>query len=66
MVTLANRGKHRSRGIRHLLIAAIAEHHGAAIIDYSRAFGHIAAVTGQSGGSCLGTPGHSETRTLRS
>lgn len=48
MVELARRGKHRSCGIRDLLIAAIAELHGAEIIHYDRDFDHISEVTGQT------------------
>jgi predicted nucleic acid-binding protein len=47
MVALANRAKHRSCGIRDLLIAAIAEEHEVAIIHYDRDFDHIAEITGQ-------------------
>ncbi len=47
MVALANRAKHRSCGIRDLLIAAIAEEHEAAIVHYDRDFDHIAEITGQ-------------------
>lgn len=48
MVALANRAKHRSCGIRDLLIAAIAEEHEVAIIHYDRDFDHIAEITGQA------------------
>ncbi len=47
MVALASRAKHRSCGVRDLLIAAIAEEHKAAIVHYDRDFDHIAAITGQ-------------------
>jgi predicted nucleic acid-binding protein len=48
MVELAKRGKHRSCGIRDLLIAAIAELHGAEIVQYDRDFDLISEVTGQT------------------
>ena len=48
MVELAKRGKHRSCGIRDLLIAVIVELHGAEIIHYDRDFDHISEVTGQT------------------
>jgi len=46
-VRLAARGQHRAAGVIDLLTAAIAEHHGAAVMHYDADFEHIAAVTGQ-------------------
>jgi predicted nucleic acid-binding protein len=46
-VRMAARGHHRAAGVFDLLTAAVAEHHGAAILHYDADFEHIAAVTGQ-------------------
>lgn len=45
---LASDGLHRTVKIPDLIIAAIAEHHGVAVIHYDHDFDRIAAVTGQS------------------
>lgn len=44
---MAARGHHRAAGVIDLLTAAVAEHHGAAILHYDADFEHIAAATGQ-------------------
>jgi len=44
---LADRGQHRSARLADLLIAAIAEAHGATVLHYDADFDQIAAVTGQ-------------------
>jgi predicted nucleic acid-binding protein len=44
---MAARGHHRAAGVFDLLTAAVAEHHGAAILHYDADFEHIAGVTGQ-------------------
>ncbi len=46
-IRMAARGHHRAAGVFGLLTAAVAEHHGAAILHYDADFEHIAAVTGQ-------------------
>lgn len=46
-IRMAARGHHRAAGVIDLLTAAVAEHHGAAILHYDAEFEHIAAVTGQ-------------------
>lgn len=46
-IRMAARGHHRAAGVIDLLTAAVAEHHGAAILHYDADFEHIAAVTGQ-------------------
>jgi len=46
-VRMAARGHHRAAGVIDLLTAAVAEHHGAAILHYDADFEHIAATTGQ-------------------
>jgi predicted nucleic acid-binding protein len=46
-VRMAARGHHRAAGVIDLLTAAVAEHHGAAILHYDADFEHIAAATGQ-------------------
>jgi predicted nucleic acid-binding protein len=46
-IRMAARGHHRAAGVFDLLTAAVAEHHGAAILHYDADFEHIAAVTGQ-------------------
>jgi predicted nucleic acid-binding protein len=46
-VRMAARGHHRAAGVVDLLTAAVAEHHGAAILHYDADFEHIAATTGQ-------------------
>lgn len=45
---LASDGLHRTVKIPDLIIAAVAEHHGVAVIHYDHDFDRIAAVTGQS------------------
>jgi predicted nucleic acid-binding protein len=47
-VRMAARGHHRAAGVFDLLTAAVAEHHGAAILHYDADFEHIAAVTSQA------------------
>lgn len=47
MELLARRGQHRGAGIPDLLIAAIAERTGLALLHYDRDFDLIGAVTGQ-------------------
>lgn len=44
---LAADGLHRTVKIPDLIIAAVAEHHGVAVIHYDRDFDRITAVTGQ-------------------
>lgn len=44
---LVRRGQHRGPGVPDLLIAAIAEVHGAIVVHYDRDFDSIATVTGQ-------------------
>ena len=44
---LAADGLHRTVKIPDLIIAAVAEHHGMAVIHYDHDFDRIAAVTGQ-------------------
>jgi len=44
---LADKGLHRSVKVPDLIIAAVAERHGVAVIHYDHDFDHIAAVTGQ-------------------
>jgi predicted nucleic acid-binding protein len=46
-VRMAARGHHRAAGVIDLTTAAVAEHHGAAVLHYDADFEHIAAVTGQ-------------------
>jgi predicted nucleic acid-binding protein len=46
-IRMAARGHHRGAGVIDLLTAAVAEHHGAAILHYDADFERIAAVTGQ-------------------
>ena len=46
-IRMAARGYHRAAGVFDLLTAAVAEHHGAAVLHYDADFEHIAAVTGQ-------------------
>ncbi len=46
-VRMAARGHHRAAGVIDLLTAAVAEHHGAAILHYDADFEHISATTGQ-------------------
>jgi predicted nucleic acid-binding protein len=46
-VRMAARGHHRAAGVIDLLTAAVAEHHGAAVLHYDADFEHIAATTGQ-------------------
>jgi predicted nucleic acid-binding protein len=46
-VRMAALGHHRAAGVIDLLTAAVAEHHGAAVLHYDADFEHIAAVTGQ-------------------
>ena len=46
-VRMAARGHHRAAGVIDLITAAVAEHHGAAVLHYDADFEHIAAVTGQ-------------------
>jgi predicted nucleic acid-binding protein len=46
-VRMAAHGHHRAAGVIDLLTAAVAEHHGAAILHYDADFEHIAATTGQ-------------------
>src|ERR1035441_6700838 len=46
-IRMAARGHHRAAGVIDLITAAVAEHHGAAILHYDADFEHIAAVTGQ-------------------
>lgn len=46
-IRMAARGHHRAAGVIDLLTAAVAEHHGAAVLHYDADFGHIAASTGQ-------------------
>jgi predicted nucleic acid-binding protein len=47
-VLMAARGHHRAAGVVDLVTAAVAEHHGAAVLHYDADFEHIAACTGQS------------------
>lgn len=47
MVLLAENGRHRSVGIADLLIAAVAERHGLALVHYDSDFDQVAEVTGQ-------------------
>lgn len=47
MALLAERSRHRSAKIPDLLIAAVAERSGLAVLHYDRDFDLIAAVTGQ-------------------
>jgi len=47
-VRMAARGHHRAAGVIDLLTAAVAEHHGAAILHYDADFEHVAAATGQA------------------
>jgi predicted nucleic acid-binding protein len=47
-IRMAARGHHRAAGVFDLLTAAVAEHHGAAILHYDADFEHIAAVTSQA------------------
>jgi predicted nucleic acid-binding protein len=47
-IRMAARGHHRAAGVFDLLTAAVAEHHGAAILHYDDDFEHIAAVTSQA------------------
>jgi predicted nucleic acid-binding protein len=44
---LTDQGRHRSVKVPDLIIAAVAEHHGASVMHYDRDFDHIAAITGQ-------------------
>ncbi|MFY9808051.1 MAG: PIN domain-containing protein [Pseudonocardiaceae bacterium] len=44
---LAERGQHRAVAIPDLIIAAVAERHDIAVLDYDRDFDVIAEVTGQ-------------------
>lgn len=44
---LADKGLHRLVKVPDLIIAAVAERHGVAVIHYDHDFDHIAAVTGQ-------------------
>lgn len=44
---LVRRGQHRGPGVADLVIAAVAELHGAIVVHYDRDFDTIAAVTGQ-------------------
>ena len=46
-VRMAARGHHRAAGVINLLTAAVAEHHGVAVLHYDADFEHIAATTGQ-------------------
>jgi predicted nucleic acid-binding protein len=46
-IRMAARGHHRAAGVIDLITAAVAEHHGAAVLHYDADFEHIAAVTGQ-------------------
>jgi len=46
-VLMATRSQHRAAGVMDLIIAAAAEHYGAAVLHYDADFDHIAAVTGQ-------------------
>ena len=46
-VRMAARGHHRAAGVINLLTAAVAEHHGVAVLHYHADFEHIAATTGQ-------------------
>lgn len=47
MARLAATGHHRAAGLPDLLIAAVAERHGAVVLHYDRDFDVIASVTGQ-------------------
>ena len=47
MAALAASGHHRSAGIPDLLVAAVAERSGLAILHYDQDFDRIASVTGQ-------------------
>ena len=47
-VRMAARSHHRAAGVIDLLTAAVAEHHGAAILHYDADFEHVAAATGQA------------------
>lgn len=44
---MADKGLHRSVKVPDLIIAAVAEHHGFAVMHYDHDFNRIAAVTGQ-------------------
>jgi predicted nucleic acid-binding protein len=44
---LAGKGLHRSVKVPDLIIAAVAEHHGIAVMHYDRDFDRIAAITNQ-------------------
>jgi predicted nucleic acid-binding protein len=44
---LVRRGQHRGPGVADLIIAAVAELHGAIVVHYDRDFDTIAAYTGQ-------------------
>jgi predicted nucleic acid-binding protein len=46
-IRMAARGHHRAAGVIGLMTAAVAEHHGAVILQYDADFEHIAATTGQ-------------------
>jgi predicted nucleic acid-binding protein len=48
MQELARHGHHRSVGVADLLIAAVAEVHGATVLHYDSDFERIAEVTGQA------------------
>ena len=47
MELLARRGQHRAAGLSDLVLAAVAERHGATLLHYDADFDLIAAVTGQ-------------------
>jgi predicted nucleic acid-binding protein len=44
---LTEQGMHRSVKVPDLIIAAVTEHHGVAVLHYDRDFDRIASVTGQ-------------------
>ena len=48
MLLLAGRGQHRAVGAADLLLAAVAERAGLAVLHYDRDFEHIAGITGQA------------------
>jgi hypothetical protein len=47
MLALSQAGQHRSAALPDLLIAAVAERRGLAIVHYDQGFDHIAESTGQ-------------------